>query len=91
MAHTVPALAAKPDWNTTQASTFLNAAMRSSSSMCSDMVPEMVRTAPEPAPYLFTCRDRCLLQLRVRGQAEVIVGRQVDDVLAIEARFGGAG
>ena len=52
IAETVPALAAKPDWKTTQASTFLNGAMRRSSSMCRSMVPEMVRTAPEPAPYL---------------------------------------
>ena len=54
MAETVPALAAKPDWKTTQASTCLKAAMRSSSSMCRLMVPEIVRTAPEPAPYLRT-------------------------------------
>ena len=31
----------------------LEAAMRSSSSMCSVMVPEMVRTAPDPTPYFF--------------------------------------
>ncbi len=29
-------------------------------------------------------------ELRVRGQPEIVVGREVDDVLAIEARFGGA-
>ncbi len=50
MAATVPALAAKPDWKTTHASTFLNAAMRRSSSMWMLMVPAIVRTAPEPAP-----------------------------------------
>ena len=54
IADTVPALAAKPDWNTTHASTFLKAAIRSSSSMCRLMVPEMVRTAPDPTPNLRT-------------------------------------
>ena len=49
-ADTVPALAAKPLWNTTTASTFLNTARRRSSSTCIAMVPEMVRTAPEPTP-----------------------------------------
>ena len=26
----------------------------------------------------------------MRGQAEIVVGREVDDVFAVEARFGGA-
>ena len=47
----MPALAVKPDWKTTQASTFLKAAIFSSSSMWMRMVPAMVRTAPEPTPY----------------------------------------
>ena len=51
IAETVPALAAKPDWNTTHASVCLNSAMRRSSSMWMLMVPEIVRTAPDPAPY----------------------------------------
>ena len=38
-AETVPALAAKPDWKTTQASTFLKRAIFSSSSMWIFMVP----------------------------------------------------
>ena len=50
MADTVPALAAKPLWKTTTASTFLKAASRVSSSTCIAIVPEMVRTAPEPTP-----------------------------------------
>ena len=49
-AETVPALAAKPLWKTTTASTFLNAARRFSSSTCMAIVPEMVRTAPDPTP-----------------------------------------
>ena len=51
IADTVPALAVKPDWKTTQASTFLKRAIFSSSSMWIFMVPAMVRTAPEPTPY----------------------------------------
>src|SRR5919206_28116 len=47
-AETVPAFAVKPDWKTTQASTFLKRAIFSSSSMWIFMVPAMVRTAPEP-------------------------------------------
>ena len=90
IAATVPALAANPDWNTTHASTFLKRAMRSSSSMCSDIVPEMVRTAPEPTPYFFTGFDGRLAQLGMRGQPQVIVGGQVDDLPAVEARFRGA-
>ena len=53
-AATVPALAAKPLWNTTTDSTCLNVASRRSSSMCISMVPEMVRTAPEPTPNFST-------------------------------------
>ena len=52
-ADTVPAFAVKPDWKTTQASTFLKRAIFSSSSMWIFMVPAMVRTAPEPTPYFF--------------------------------------
>ena len=50
IADTVPALAANPLWKTTTASTCLNAARRRSSSTCIAIVPEMVRTAPEPTP-----------------------------------------
>ena len=49
---TVPALAVKPDWKTREASVCLKAAILASSSMCWLMVPAMVRTEPEPAPYL---------------------------------------
>ena len=90
IAETVPALAANPDWNTTHASTFLNAAMRSSSCMCSVMVPEIVRTAPEPDAIFPHRLDRGFAQLGMSGQAQVVVGREVDDLLAVEARFGGA-
>ena len=51
-ADTVPAFAAKPDWKTTHASTFLKRAIFSSSSMWIFIVPAMVRTAPDPTPYL---------------------------------------
>ena len=84
----MPALAAKPDWNTTQASTFLNRAMRRSSSMCSVMVPEMVRTAPEPAPYFFAASTCGFHQLGMIGEPEIIVGGEIDHFASIEAGRG---
>src|SRR4029077_335361 len=36
-------------------------------------------------------RERRFNQLGMRGEAEVIVGREIDDFAAIEARLGGAG
>ena len=68
IACTVPALAVKPDWNTTEASTCLNWAIFSSSAMCIVMVPAMVRTAPEPTPYFSMASSARFLQLGVRGQ-----------------------
>ena len=58
--------------------------------MCSVMVPEMVRTAPEPAPYFRAASMAASQQLGMSGQAEIVVGGEVDDLLAVEARFGGA-
>ena len=43
-------LQVKPDWNVRTASTCLKAASAASSSSWSVIVPEIVRTAPEPAP-----------------------------------------
>ncbi len=51
IAATVPEFAVKPDWNISAASAPLKAANRRSSSRCSVMVPAIVRTAPDPAPY----------------------------------------
>ena len=48
------------------------------------MVPAMVRTAPEPTPYFFVASRRGFAQLGVRRQPEVVVGREVDDLLAVE-------
>ncbi len=45
-----PVLAVKPDWKTSVASTPLNSARSRSSCSWSDIVPAMVRTAPEPTP-----------------------------------------
>ena len=45
-----PVLAVKPDWKVRTASVCLNSASRASSSSWSDIVPAIVRTAPEPAP-----------------------------------------
>jgi hypothetical protein len=80
MALTVPALAAKPLWKTTQASTFLKRAIFSSSSMWMRMVPAMVRTAPEPTPNA-RGGDGRFNQLGMVGQAEIVVAGQVDDLL----------
>jgi len=45
-----PVLQVKPDWNVSVASTCLKRASSASSSSWSAIVPEMVRTAPDPAP-----------------------------------------
>ena len=48
------------------------------------MVPAMVRTAPEPDAVLPGGFQRGFAQLGMRGQAEIIVGREIDDLLAVE-------
>ena len=45
-----PVLQVKPDWKVSTASTCLKAARAASSSSWRLIVPEIVRTAPEPAP-----------------------------------------
>ena len=89
MLETVPALAAKPDWKTTQASTPLKAAIFSSSSMWMRMVPAMVRTAPEPTPIFFCGGDGGFFELGVVAEAEIVVGGEVDDALAVVGADGG--
>jgi len=49
-----PVLQVKPDWKVSTASTCLNSASRASSCSWRVMVPAIVRTAPEPAPYSST-------------------------------------
>ena len=83
IALTVPALAAKPLWKTTHASTFLKRAIFSSSSMWMRMVPAMVRTAPDPTPKVARRRQRRLNQLGMVGQAQVVVAGQVDHLFAV--------
>ena len=51
-----PVLQVKPDWKVRTASTCLKLARRDSSSSCRLIVPAMVRTAPDPAPYCSTAR-----------------------------------
>src|SRR5271163_241259 len=80
---TAPAFAVNPDWKTTQASTFLKRAIFSSSSMWIFMVPAMVRTAPDPTPYLRVA-SRAASQFGMRGQSQVIVRGQVDDFLSVK-------
>jgi hypothetical protein len=45
-----PVLAVNPDWKVSTASTCLKAANRASSYAWRDIVPAIVRTAPDPAP-----------------------------------------
>ena len=89
MALTVPALAAKPLWKTTQASTFLKRAIFSSRSMWMRMVPAMVRTAPEPDAEGARGGQRRLDELGVVGEAEIVVAGQVDDFAAVVVADGG--
>ena len=51
------------------------------------MVPEMVRTAPDPAPILPGRIHLRLNQFGMIGQPEIIVACQIDYLAAIEARY----
>src|SRR3989304_5665570 len=57
IAATVPAFAAKPDWNISAASACLKSANARSISRCELIVPAIVRTAPVPAPSSEAARD----------------------------------
>ena len=86
----MPALAAKPDWNTTQASTFLKArdalfefhVQRHGAGDGADGAGADAELA-----HGF---DGGFAQLGMGGESEVVVGGEVDHLLAVEARFGGA-
>ena len=84
IADTVPALAVKPLWKTTTASTFLNSASRRSSSMWISIVPAIVRTDPVPTPNFSIASSAALAQPRMRRQTEIVVRRQVDDRTVVE-------
>ena len=45
-----PVFAVKPDWNVRTAGVPLNSASSASSASCIDIVPAIVRTAPDPTP-----------------------------------------
>ena len=47
------------------------------------MVPAMVRTAPEPTPYFCVAAMAASTQLGMIAEAEVVVGGEVDDALAV--------
>ena len=51
------------------------------------MVPEMVRTAPDPAPNLLRRLHLRLNQLGMIGQPEIVVAGQIDHLAAVEARY----
>ena len=71
-----PVLAVNPDWNVRTASVPLNSASSASSASCIDIVPAIVRTAPEPDAELAHGLERRLAQPRVVGEAEVVVRRE---------------
>jgi len=50
-----------------------------------DMVPAIVRTAPEPTPT-FPWPQSALPKFGMSGQSQIVVGRKVDDFMAVEAR-----
>ena len=52
-----PVFAVKPDWKVRDASVPLNSASSRSSASWIDIVPAIVRTAPEPAPNSLTARS----------------------------------
>ena len=82
MALTVPALAAKPLWKTTQASTFLKRAIFLRAPYGCAWFRRWC--APRPSPRRsFRGGDCGLDELRVVGQPEVVVAGQVDDFAAI--------
>ena len=80
---TVPALAVKPLWKTTQASTFLKRVIFSLSSRWMRMVPAMGRMAPEPTPQALVAARCGFNEPGVIGQAEIVVAGQVDDAAAV--------
>ncbi len=60
------------------ASVRLNRAIAASSNSCSRWFPQIRRDAPTPVPP-FESRHRRLAQARVRGEAEVVVRRKIDE------------
>src|SRR5450759_2259760 len=76
-----PVLQLKPDWNVRAASTCLKRASSASSSSRSAIVPEIVRTAPDPAPKRRSAsRDAstsrgCVFRPRYLLEASVIASR----------------
>ena len=44
----------------------------------------MVRTAPDPTPYLRVASSAASRSFGMRGQPQIIVRRQIDDFLAVE-------
>ncbi len=53
------------------------------------MVPAMVRTAPEPTPNFCVAAMAASAQLGVVAEAEIVVGGEVDDSLAVVGADGG--
>ncbi len=53
----IPVFAVNPDWNVRVASVCLNSASSRSRASCIDIVPAIVRTAPEPTPNSLTARS----------------------------------
>ena len=50
------------------------------------MVPAMVRTDPVPTPSRAIASSAALAETRMRGQSEIVVRREIDDVVMIDGR-----
>ena len=83
IALTVPALAAKPLWKTTHASTFLKRAIFSSSSMWMRIGPGNRPHRARAHAELARRRQRRLNQLGMVGQPQVVVAGQVDHLAPV--------
>ena len=89
MAETVPALAAKPDWKTTQASTFLKAAILFFQLHVDAHGSGDGAHGAGADAVLLRGGDGGLAQLGVVAQAEVVVAGEVDDLAAVVVADGG--
>ena len=79
-----PVLAVNPDWNVRTAGVPLNSASSASRASCIDIVPAIVRTAPDPTPKSRTAARAASRSRRVVGQAEVVVRGQADQPLVVD-------
>ena len=84
IAETVPAFAVKPDWKTTQASTFLKRAIFLFQLHVNTHGAGDGAHGARAHAILLRRLQSGFAQLGVRCQPEVVVGSEVDDLLAVE-------